>query len=67
MENISNIWEVKEISGNSSEYKIDDVNIKPSEFNCSPFLISISEWYTLAITLGDRMGCLYTYKIVQAH
>lgn len=39
MENLSNIREVEEIFRNASEYKIDDGNIKPSEFNYSPLLM----------------------------
>jgi len=37
------IFEVKETFRTASAYKIDDGNIKSSEFNCSPFLISFTE------------------------
>lgn len=53
MENISNIREVKETFRNASEYKIDDGNIKPSEFNCSPLLISFTERYNNYIRRQD--------------
>lgn len=46
MENLSNIREVEEIFRNASEYKIDDGNIKPSEFNYSPLLISFTEYHS---------------------
>lgn len=65
MENLSNIREVEEIFRNASEYKIDDGNIKSSEFNYSPLLMFYR--IIIVITVGDKMAFLFTYKTVQAH
>lgn len=53
MVNISHIREVKETCRNASEYKTDDGNIKPSEFNCSPLLISFTEYHNSHIRRQD--------------